>query len=134
MADPLAPRFEHEALEADIERLALEVKAQREHPETKSLQGPELLKRSLQLYTGTVSVPPAPNLPAAKAPLLPSYMQNASSEVKLEVEYLVDMAFHEGVIKANEEARKSSSFVVDAFHDALVGKLYPEFKRRGLID
>ncbi len=64
---------------------------------------------------------------------LPQYAQDAPAETKLEIEYLIDLAIHQGLTKANAQARTSSPFVVDAFHDALVGKLYPEFERRGLI-
>ena len=43
------------------------------------------------------------------------------------------MAFMDGILKAANEAKKSNPFVLDAFHDALTGKLYDEFKRRGLL-
>ncbi len=61
-------------------------------------------------------------------------MKDASPETKLEVEYLVDMAFHKGIMEAAKQARASKNpFVEDAFHDALSGKLYDEMERRGML-
>ena len=48
--------------------------------------------------------------------------------------FLLDLAFHHGIEKANSEAKKSSPFIVDAFHDALVTKLYPELQKRGIVE
>ena len=64
---------------------------------------------------------------------LPQYAESAPAETKLEVEYLLDVAFHQGIVKATSEAMKSNPFVLDAFHDALVGKLYPELQKRGIL-
>ena len=41
--------------------------------------------------------------------------------------------FQHGLDKANAEAMKSSPFVMDAFHDTLAAKLYPELQRRGIL-
>lgn len=129
------PGTTHELLEADLTRLAEEVQRARRHPETRNLSEQELLKKSLQVF---VPQPPFPSHPAtpgaATTSPLPDYAQSAPAEIKLEIEYLLDLAFHEGLAKANREAVKSGNpFVLDAFHDALVGKLYPELKRRGIL-
>jgi len=78
-----------------------------------------------------VEQPAQPSEPSSG--LLPQYAQSAPAETRLEVEYLLDVAFHHGIAKANTEAMKSSPFVIDAFHDALVGKLYPELQKRGIL-
>jgi hypothetical protein len=44
------------------------------------------------------------------------------------------MAFKDGILKASSEAAKASPFVLDAFHDALAGKLYEELKKRGVLE
>jgi hypothetical protein len=64
---------------------------------------------------------------------LPDYAQNAAPEVKLEIEYLLDLALRDGLSKALSESEKSPYFVQDAFHDALAGKLYPELQKRGIV-
>jgi hypothetical protein len=64
---------------------------------------------------------------------LPDYAQNAPAEVKLEIEYLMDVALRQGLGKALSEAQKSPYFVQDALHDALAGRLYPELQKRGVV-
>jgi len=131
MAEQLLPEFEHQALENDMKRLVEEVGKHREVPENSSLGDEALLKRSVQSFTA-MSNGPVANPTNLQNPL-PQYVEDASPEVKLEVEYLLDIAFHEGILKADREARKTSPFVLDAFHDALVKKLYPTLKEQGLL-
>lgn len=123
--------FEHQLLEADIKRLAAEVQKHRENPETRHLSEQEILKKSLQSVAGTQPISSVQTQPSDSP--LPDYMKDAPAEAKLEIEYLLDIAFHQGIEKANAEAKKSSPFVVDAFHDALVTKLYPELQKRGIV-
>lgn len=122
----------HKELEADLIRLAAEVGRSREMPEMKSLPDRDIVKHALANMTGTrpisLSVPDKSSRP------LPAYMSDASPETKLEVEYLVDMAFHKGIMDAAKEAHASKNpFIEDAFHDALAGKLYDEMERRGMM-
>jgi len=131
MPDESAPNFE-KVLEADIQQLAQEVQKHREQPESKSIGDREILKRSIQAFTQTVPVP-APQAAQGSKSHLPAYADSASSETKLEIEYLLDVALRDGIFKATAEAKKSNPFVLDAFHDALIGKLYPEFQKRGIL-
>jgi hypothetical protein len=128
--------FEH-SLEADMRQLAAEIKHQRERPEMKNAAEKELLKEAIRAFPERSQGPPASAAsgapqPAASQSLLPSYAQNASPETKLEIEYLLEVALRQGFGKALAEARKSPYFVQDAFHDALVGRLYPELRKRGI--
>jgi hypothetical protein len=130
--------FEH-ALQTDIERLAEEIKSQREKPDMKSATEKELVKEAIRTFPQLEKKPPAapvPPPPAAgtnpQSPL-PGYAQNAPAEVKLEIEYLLNVALQEGLGKALSEAQKSPYFVQDALHDALAGRLYPELKKRGVV-
>ena len=126
--------FEHSALEADMQRLMEEVRLQRERPEMRSAGDRKILKQSLQSVTGSAPLAPQAqgNAPGAQSPL-PSYAAGAPPETKLEIEYLLDLAVHRGIEKAAAEAKKSNPYVLDAFHDALVEKLYPELQRRGVL-
>ena len=121
---------EHSFLESDMRRLAAEVEKHRERPENRPLSDEELIRKSLE----TIQSAPR-NAQAAddSSSPLPSYAQEVSAETKLEIEYLLDLAFHAGIEKANETAKSSSPFVLDAFHDALVGRLYPELQKRGIV-
>jgi hypothetical protein len=136
MPDQLSREFEHEVLEADIKALAQEIGRQREKPESGAMSEQELLKQAIRGLPplGAQAEPPAPPKQSSSASPLPDYAQSASPEVRLEIEYLVDFAFHQGIAKADAEARKSSDFILDAFHDALSrGKLYTELKKRGIL-
>lgn len=130
MSERAHKEIEHNFLEADMRRLAAEVQKHRERPENRALSDEELIKKSL--LTATLPPHSPPPEPGTESPL-PSYAQDASPETKLEIEYLLDLAFHQGIEKATQAAQASNPFVLDAFHDALVGKLYSELQRRGIV-
>ncbi len=129
MPDQFSPEFKPEVRPQDIEILRREVEKHREAPEARGLSEQEILRKAIVSVTpisgGSVSTP----LPG----VLPDYAQSASPEVKLEIEALVGAAFTKGVVEAAQEASKSSAFVLDAFHDALTDKLYPELQKRGIL-
>lgn len=129
---PEEPKFEHTALEADMKQLAQEIQKHRESPELKGVGEKELLKQAIKTLPPQVGTPPPPPPPASSGPL-PQYASDLPPEIKLEIEYLLDEAFHKGIAAAEAEARKSSAFILDAFHDALAGKLYPELQKRGIL-
>jgi hypothetical protein len=125
------------SLETDIAQLAEQVKNMREMPEMKNATETQILKEAMGVFPrpGIEKQPTqAPATANAVAnTVLPDYAQSAAPEVKLEIEYLVDVAFKHGIAKALGEARKSSPFVEDAVRDALAGKLYPELQKRGIV-
>jgi len=130
-------KFEHKALEADIERLSREIKEKRNLPEYKELSEKELIKKSLE---SMIKLKPSTDGPVVKSQestvssqVLPNYLKEVPAEIKLQVEELVDSLFHEGIEKVIARARRTSPFILDAFHDALVDKLYEELKKRKLI-
>ena len=124
-----------------MQRLAQEIQNQRERPEMKEAGGKELVKEALRSFSRTERDPGAAAADAGAAPAadggaqspLPAYAQNAPTEVKLEIEYLLDVALRHGLDKAFAEAKKSPSFVQDALHDALAGRLYGELQKRGVV-
>lgn len=128
------------ALEEDMKVLAAEIKNQRARPELKDAGEQELLREAIRAFPQLEKKPEAPAARAAasdaggdaKSPL-PGYAQSAPAETKLEIEYLLELAFREGPVKALNESKKSPAFVQDAFHDALAGRLYPELQRRGFV-
>ena len=138
------PIFERSALEADMKLLAAEIRNQRERPEMKDASGKEVLKEALLVFPNfekSQNTAGAPSVPISQPPAtgnsnspLPAYAQSAPAEVKLEIEYLIDLALRKGISAAFSAASKSSAFVQDAFHDALTGRLYPELKKEGIVD
>jgi hypothetical protein len=128
------------SLEADMQKLAAEIQGQRERPEMQNANERELVKEAIRSFpqlennTGVVpSVPATPEHGASSESPLPDYAQNAPAEVKLEIEYLMEVALKQGLGKALSEARKSPYFVQDALHDALTGRLYAELQKRGVV-
>ena len=136
MAEQIVGEFNHQALESSIERLAKEIQSgamphtMERRPEVRT--GQELVKQAFLSIAPPAHQNPFP--PAAPDDPLQKYTTGAPPEIRLEVEYLVDVALHKGVETALNEASKASPYVLDAVHDALVGKLYPELKRRGIVD
>jgi hypothetical protein len=135
------PSFERAALEADMKILAAEIKTQRERGEMKDASDQRLIKEAIRVFPALergsgepqASAPvPAPQTSEDQSPL-PAYAQSAPAEVKLEIEYLMDLALRKGIGAALGEAQKSSYFVQDAFHDALTGRLYPELQKQGIV-
>lgn len=126
-------KFEHSALEGDIQRLSQEVAERRNKIETE--HPTETVREVLREKIHPQSAAPAPQQPADQndSPVLPAYLRKESPEVKLKVEELIDLTFHQGLDKAITEAGQYGPFVLDALHDALTSKLYNELKSRGLI-
>jgi hypothetical protein len=137
------PSFE-QSLESDIQRLATEIRMQQERPEMKNAAEQDLVKEAIRSFSEAKNQPQAAANAATQATTvdqstgnpsspLPAYAQNAPAEVKLEIEYLLDIALKKGIGSALTESQKSPAFVQDAFHDALAGRLYPELQKRGVV-
>jgi hypothetical protein len=140
------PTSFEKALESDMQQLAAEIKGQREKPEMQSAAEKELVREAIrafpelpknlneqpQVTSAAASASGGAQSDNANSPL-PAYAQNAPAEVKLEIEYLLDVALRKGIGTALTESQKSPAFVQDAFHDALAGRLYPELQKRGIV-
>lgn len=128
MADQFTPDKETGPLEADIDRIAGDVEKYRQAPETKDFSHEQLLRKAIHELTEH-PMPTGQGVANDGS----DYAKGAPAGAKLEVDHYLSMAFKDGILKAVNEAKKSNPFVLDAFHDALTGKLYDEFKRRGLL-
>ncbi|MDE2079674.1 MAG: hypothetical protein KGI73_04825 [Patescibacteria group bacterium] len=120
----------HAKLEAEIKDLEAEIRLHQERPEAVRLEGKDLVRKSLETYSAknSAEAPPDDSSP------LPEYAKDAPAGTRLEIEHLVDLVFHgKGIVAAASQAAKSSPFVLDAFHDALAGRLYPELQKRGIV-
>jgi hypothetical protein len=132
------PSFE-QALESDMHQLAAEISAQREQREMKDATEKELVKEAIRSFPGVhkdeevLKAEVFPQKMTAGSSPLPAYAQTAAPEVKLEIEYLLDVALNKGLGAALAESKKSPDFVQDAFHDTLVGKLYPILQQKGIV-
>ncbi len=136
-----------ENLEKSFARLSNEIKETLDTPEFKDVPEREVVKESLRSFAEAAPVvqpSPAPSVASPVAPVeshvsqdrfLPSYFSEGdeSPEVKRTVEGLIQMVFDEDIEKAVNEAKRYPAFVEDAFHDALVDKLMPELRKRGIV-
>lgn len=136
MAGESIEPLEHSALEADMERLVLEVRKHRERPEMKGRGDRELIKEALRSLPDSSAAGDEKDenrqedIPHRKN-FLPDYVEHFPAEEKLEVEYLLDLSHHKGLLRANAEAKKAQPAVQDAFHDSMAIQLHSELERRG---
>lgn len=123
-------KFEHSALEKDIQRLSLEIRAMKEKLPAAKMPEKEMVKSAIGNIIQT-----QPALPPAAEPskILPEYLQKESPEVQLKVEELIDLALHKGIIASVNEAKKYGPLITDALHDSLTAKVYGELKERKLL-
>jgi hypothetical protein len=121
--------------EADMEQLSRAVTEVQKQPEFKDAPPKEVIKQSLRVISN-VSTQPSDDAGAKQddAAFLPNYMQAAEPADKEELEALVQLSLDKGFEEGINEARKHGSFMVDAIHDALAEKVYPELKRRGILE
>ncbi len=132
-----------EHLEESIARLGGHVEQHFESQKERNVSERELVKESVQTFAEEVikneSVTPQGTRLISQQDgdlqLLPSYLQKeeGSDDVKHIVENLIEEALSHDLEKAIKNARKYSPFIEDAFHDALVDKLVPELRRRGIL-
>jgi len=128
------PQNLHPALERDIARLSEQIGKHRESPELKGAESKELIRESLRSLTPEPAAP-QPSVPKDDgSAVLPSYMRDEPAATKLMVEELLELSLHTGITQGLKEARKAGPYILDAFHDALVDKLYPELKKRGIVE
>lgn len=132
MEPNLQPKFEHSALERDIQRLSVEIREHKEKAGQPEMAGKEAVRSVLGAIIQAQQ--PMPQEPIAQSsPILPQYLQQEPAEIQLKVEQLVDLAFHKGIDASIAEARKSGPFILDALHDSLTTKVYDELKSRKLL-
>src|SRR3989338_6808451 len=106
-------KFEHSALERDIQRLSQEI---REHKVKAPVASERDLVKSLLQSRIQSAAPISPASEDDQSSILPAYLQKESPEIKLKVEELIDLTFHKGIEVSLKEAKKYGSFILDALH------------------
>lgn len=133
-----------ESLEKDLQRLHVEMNVQRKEGAPASAMERTVVKQSLERLAESVPMPHPAQTTAQPSVItaqstgtspLPSYLAKGDQpeQIKQEVSRLVNLVFSDSISTAIAESKRHSPFVQDAFHDALVDKLMPELKRRGMI-
>lgn len=130
----------NEDLEKGLERVGYRVAENINREELHALPEREVIKKSIQSIAEVIA--PAATVStqssrqgASSSPHLPAYMDNGATDdnIRRAVEHLVNIALSDNLEKAVKESRKYPAFIEDAFHDALVDKLVPELRRRGIL-
>jgi len=127
MDQKIATNFEHSNLEADIERLSAVVNEKMGESESPKAAVKEAV-REVYIEPQTPAIGSADS--QADSGVLPKYLKDAPTDVKLFVEKAIDLVWHKGISAGVKEASKHGPLVLDAFHDALTDKLYEELKNR----
>ncbi len=136
--------FSAEGFEKNIQHAGERVRAYRESPNFREAPEREVVKKSFQLegsfpfsgvpQSSSVSDSARDGGDEEQASFLPDYFLGGDSDGMREaVLRLAETALHGDLEKSLKDARKLSPYLEDAFHDALVDKLVPEMRRRGLI-
>lgn len=62
-----------------------------------------------------------------------SYLDVIDEKSATEVNRLIEIVFSKGITAALKEVENEEPFIMDAFHDALIDKMYDELKSRGIV-
>ncbi|MEK7077088.1 MAG: hypothetical protein AAB967_02555 [Patescibacteria group bacterium] len=131
--------------EKNIQHAGERVRVYKENPSFREAPEREVVKKSFQPQ---VVPPPSPGVPPAAGDgsgneqglsedaefFLPDYFLGGDADgMKEAVLRLAETALHGDLEKSLKDARKLSPYLEDAFHDALVDKLVPEMRKRGLL-
>ncbi len=126
--------FDHKDFESDIKKLSVEIAEKRNLPEHKDFTDKELIKAVLRPAIKQAAVQQQALQPQdTQSTALPDYLKDFPVEIKLQIEQLIDLTFHQGIEKVINRALRASPFILDAFHDTLTDKLYEEMKKRNLL-
>lgn len=123
--------FEKSLPSVDVAKIAEAAKFHAETPEGKEMKGEDITKRAIQ--TAAETTPIVSPGSGQSLNVLTDYAAAAPEEVKQKIESLLQIAASKGLSAATNEAKKSSPFILDSFHDALAAKLYPYLKEKGII-
>lgn len=117
-----------------------EMRSVASRPDMREAPHETILKESLKSITERIPEVSVPT-PVASTPVpvqnssspLPSYLENDADATK-SVTDLLEITWSHGLDRAIAEAKHAEPFILDAFHDALVEKLLPELRRRGMLN
>lgn len=129
------------AIEAEIDQLSKEIEAKRRELETargvshESESDKEIVRASLAEKIHSPSSVPSQVPVSSAAPASPvvSYLDDLDADTAEKVNMLIQEVFSKGLEAAIKDARREDPYVLDAFHDALVDRMYDELKARKAV-
>lgn len=133
-------------LEQEIAELQKMIETKRDQLEKEGgiIEEKELVKQSVQeIFRAGKTVPPSPtstsSLGQTAHPTLVetakngSYLDHLDTDTAEAVNKLIALIPEKGIATAIELVSTNEPFVIDAFHDALIDKLYDELRARGIV-
>ncbi len=118
----------------DLEKIGKEVAEKKSTPEIKHYSDRDLVKQAIQPMAYPSGKPaPSREQSSEEDKFLPDYLKEADPKIKNQVEKLLEDTVRNGLASGINEARKTSPFILDAYHDALIDKLHNELKKRKMI-
>ncbi len=127
-------------LETEIAELQKMIVTKRDQLEKEGgiVEEKELVRQSVkEMFLGTPQVSttttsPVP-VPTQTVPVNGSYLDYLDDQTAEIINNLIGDIQTKGITPVINQVAGQEPFVVDAFHDALVDKLYDELKQRGLV-
>lgn len=126
-----------EALNEGYKRLHSQIEVELAKPENAEIQERDIVKKSvIEVVQSIKAIQPVEEKKEEKSVelhVIPKYAESQPEILRKEIEMLTESAVNNSFEQAVRESLKHSLFVQDAFHDALVDKLIPEMKKRGIL-
>ena len=133
-------------LEVEIAELQKMIETKRDQLEKAGgiIEEKELVRHSINEIFLNASVPksetqnvstqvPLTTTSTKTVPVGNSYLDNLDQQTIETINHFIAQIATKGVTPVINEVSSQEPFVIDAFHDALVDKLYDELKQRGLV-
>lgn len=129
-----------ENFEKSVTRVGEHFKKNLENPELKNATEREIIKNSIEsasreVYVKNDNDSGVKPVKSDEKSTLPTYLDEdpKAEDEKQTVKHLIQVALDDGLEKAIYESKQKSAFIQDALRDALVDKLLPELKKRGIL-
>ena len=124
----VSPQFEQE-----VSEISLEIEERRNKLEKEAgIESHEQVAREV-IGEAIAAASARGAQPADDVPKGASYLDTADTDTAHAVNQLIDRIQEKGLSAAIAEARSQSPYILDAFHDALVEKLYNTLKTANYI-
>lgn len=126
--EKVSPQFEQE-----VSEIAMEIEQRRNKLEKEAgIESHDQVAR--EVIAEAVKSAASKVVPAdASAPKGKSYLDSADQDSARAVNALIDLIQEKGLGAAIADAKKQTPYILDAFHDALVEKLYNTLKASNYI-
>ena len=138
------------SIEAEIAQLSRQIEEKRRILESRHgiIEGKELVRHVVAEKIGEAmgqavtaaaasdpqAATPTPATPTSStSPTTPTYLDTLDDDAVLKINGLIQALFENGIEKTIKTVVEEDPFILDAFHDALVDRLYDELKKHKVV-